>query len=118
MRVADAVVKIFKTEGVKFVATLPGDDILPLFDVLHQNAEVPLILTRHEQASVYMAEGYARSTGEVGVARTLGAYGEQVTQPKDLQPALRRALAHPGPALLEVAVKPLEPRPWRSESGV
>ena len=68
MRVADAVVDILKTEGVKFVATLPGDDILPLFDALHQNGEIPLILTRHEQATVFMADGYARSTGKPGVA--------------------------------------------------
>jgi thiamine pyrophosphate-dependent acetolactate synthase large subunit-like protein len=68
MRVADAVVDILKTEGVKFVTTLPGDDILPIFDALHQNREVPLVLTRHEQATVYIADGYARSTGEVGVA--------------------------------------------------
>ena len=33
-----------------------------------KTAEVPLILTRHEQATVYIADGYARSTGEVGVA--------------------------------------------------
>src|SRR5437667_11407695 len=68
MRAADAVVDILKTEGVKFVATLPGDDILPIFDALHQNGQVPLILTRHEQATVYIADGYARSTGEAGVA--------------------------------------------------
>lgn len=41
---------------------------MPIFDALHQNGQVPLILTRHEQATVYMADGYARSTGEVGVA--------------------------------------------------
>src|SRR5919108_3132597 len=68
MRVADAVVDILKTEGVKFVSTLPGDDILPIFDAFHQNGQVPLVLTRHEQAAVYIADGYARSTGEVGVA--------------------------------------------------
>ncbi|HMF50136.1 MAG TPA: thiamine pyrophosphate-binding protein, partial [Candidatus Saccharimonadales bacterium] len=68
MRVADAVVDILKTEGVKFVSTLPGDDILPIFDALHENGQVRLILTRHEQATVYIADGYARSTGEVGVA--------------------------------------------------
>ena len=67
-RVADAIVDILQIEGVKFVATLPGDDILPIFDALHQNRQVPLILTRHEQATVYIADGYARSTGEVGVA--------------------------------------------------
>jgi acetolactate synthase I/II/III large subunit len=68
MRAADALVDILNTEGVKFVATFPGDDILPIFDALHQNGRIPLILTRHEQATVYMADGYARSTGEVGVA--------------------------------------------------
>lgn len=68
VRAADAVVDILKAEGVKFVATLPGDDILPIFDALHQNGQMPLILTRHEQATVYIADGYARSTGEVGVA--------------------------------------------------
>jgi acetolactate synthase-1/2/3 large subunit len=47
MRAADAVVEILKAEGVKFVSTVPGDDILPLFDALHQNGQVPLILTRH-----------------------------------------------------------------------
>ena len=67
-RVADAIVDILQIEGVKFVSTLPGDDILPIFDALHQNRQVPLILTRHEQATVYIADGYARSTGEVGVA--------------------------------------------------
>jgi acetolactate synthase I/II/III large subunit len=68
VRVADAIVDILQIEGVKFVSTLPGDDILPIFDALHQNGRMPLILTRHEQATVYIADGYARSTGEVGVA--------------------------------------------------
>ena len=50
MRVADAIVDILKSEGVKFVAALPGDDILPLFDAFHQQDDIPLVLTRHEQA--------------------------------------------------------------------
>src|SRR5262245_62116357 len=68
MRVADAVVDILRSEGVKFVAALPGDDILPLFDAFHQQNDIPLILPRHEQATVFMADGYARSCGEPGVA--------------------------------------------------
>lgn len=67
MRAADAIAEILKLEGVKFIAGLPGDDILPIFDALYQ-AELPLILTRHEQAAVFMADGYARSCGEPGVA--------------------------------------------------
>jgi hypothetical protein len=60
MRIADAVVDILRSEGVKFVAALPGDDILPLFDAFHQQNDIPLILTRHEQATVFMADGYAQ----------------------------------------------------------
>jgi thiamine pyrophosphate-dependent acetolactate synthase large subunit-like protein len=47
------------------------------------------------------------------VARALGAHGEHVRQPSDIRPAVGRALSHPGPALVEIAVKPLEPRPWK-----
>src|SRR5215467_14047864 len=68
MRVADDVIDILKTEGVKFAAALPGDDILPLFDAFYQQSDIPLILTRHEQATVFMADGYARSCGRPGVA--------------------------------------------------
>jgi thiamine pyrophosphate-dependent acetolactate synthase large subunit-like protein len=68
MRVADTIVEILKTEGVKFVAAFPGDDLLPLFDAFYQRSEIPLVLTRHEQAAVFMADGYARSCGQPGVA--------------------------------------------------
>jgi acetolactate synthase-1/2/3 large subunit len=62
--------------------------------------------------------GIALRGDYAGVARALGAFGERVDEPAGLQPALSRALAHKGPAVLEIAVKPLEPRPWRSESGI
>lgn len=75
MRVADNIVEILKTEGVQFVAGFPGDDILPLFDALGQGSEIPLIVTRHEQAAVFMADGYARSSGEVGVAMVTNGPG-------------------------------------------
>ena len=68
MRVADYIVEIFKTEGVRFVTGIMGVDLLDLFDALYDHPEIPLILPRHEQASVFMADGYARSTGEPGVA--------------------------------------------------
>ena len=68
MRVADYIVQVLATEGVKFVSGFPGDDILPLFDAFYQQAEIPLLITRHEQATVFMADGYARSCGEPGVA--------------------------------------------------
>ena len=46
-----------------------------------------------------------------GLARALGAYGERVERPEVLKEAIDRALNHPGPAVLDVLVKPLEPRP-------
>jgi thiamine pyrophosphate-dependent acetolactate synthase large subunit-like protein len=68
MRVADYVTEVLAIEGVKFVSAFPGDDLLPLFDAFYQRPEIPLIITRHEQATVFMADGYARSCGEPGVA--------------------------------------------------
>lgn len=68
MRVADYIVEILKIEGVRFVAGVTGNDLLDMFDALYEHPEIPLILTRHEQAGVFMADGYARSTGETGVA--------------------------------------------------
>ena len=68
MRVADYIVQVLATEGVKFVSGFPGDDILPLFDALYRHPEIPLLITRHEQATVFMADRYARSCGEPGVA--------------------------------------------------
>jgi acetolactate synthase-1/2/3 large subunit len=68
VRAADYIVEVLKTEGVKFVSAFPGDDLLPLFDAFYQHPEIPLIITRHEQATVFMADGYARSCGEPGVA--------------------------------------------------
>ena len=75
MKVADYIVEILKAEGVRFVATYPGDDILPLFDAFSRCSAIPLILTRHEQATVFMADGYARSTGEPGVAMVTNGPG-------------------------------------------
>lgn len=69
MRVADYIVEILKTEGIRFVASLPGNDLQNLFDAFYDHPEIPLIHTRHEQAAVYMADGYARSTG--------GAHGDK-----------------------------------------
>lgn len=68
MRIADFIVEILKIERVPFIAGFPGDDLLPLWDALYEREQIPLIITRHEQASVFMADGYARSSGEPGVA--------------------------------------------------
>jgi acetolactate synthase-1/2/3 large subunit len=46
----------------------PGGAVLPIYDEIFQQNDIRHILVRHEQGAVHMAEGYARSTGKVGVA--------------------------------------------------
>ncbi|MBI4352380.1 MAG: biosynthetic-type acetolactate synthase large subunit [Candidatus Omnitrophica bacterium] len=63
---AQAVVEAFVKERVEHVFGLPGGACLPLFDRLY-DAPFKVVLVRHEQGAVHMAEGYARSTGRPGV---------------------------------------------------
>ena len=64
---AQIIVECLKKEGVDILFNYPGGAVLPLFDEL-QHAPFHQILVRHEQAAVHAADGYARSTGKVGVA--------------------------------------------------
>ncbi len=61
------VLKALCDQGVEVIFGYPGGAVLPLYDALHQQNAVRHILVRHEQAAVHAAEGYARSTGKVGV---------------------------------------------------
>ncbi len=63
---AQIVVEAFTREGVEYVFGLPGGACLPLFDALY-DAKFKVVLVRHEQGAVHMAEGYARSTGKPGI---------------------------------------------------
>ncbi|CAH0310620.1 Acetolactate synthase isozyme 3 large subunit [Massilia sp. Bi118] len=53
--------------GVDTVFGYPGGAVLPLYDALYQEPRLRHVLVRHEQAAVHAAEGYARSTGRLGV---------------------------------------------------
>ncbi|MBI2211207.1 MAG: biosynthetic-type acetolactate synthase large subunit [Deltaproteobacteria bacterium] len=64
---AEIFVECLKEEGVKVLFGIPGGVVLKLFDVLHQQKDVEVILTRHEQGAAHMAEGYAKATGKAGV---------------------------------------------------
>jgi acetolactate synthase I/II/III large subunit len=64
---AEIVLQCLRAEGVDLVFGYPGGAIMPLYDAL-EGSGVRHILTRHEQGAVFAAEGYARSTGKVGVA--------------------------------------------------
>src|SRR6266704_907865 len=71
---ADIVLKCLRAEGVNLVFGYPGGAIMPLYDAL-EGSGVRHILTRHEQGAVFAAEGYARVTGEVGVAMATSGPG-------------------------------------------
>ncbi len=64
---AEAVLRALKAQGVDVIFGYPGGAVLPLYDALFKQNEIRHILVRHEQAAVHAAEGYARSTGKVGV---------------------------------------------------
>ena len=64
---AELFVKALKEEKVDTLFAYPGGQAIDLFDALYGQKEIDVILPRHEQALVHEADGYARSTGKVGV---------------------------------------------------
>lgn len=67
MRAADAFIKALENEGVEHIFGIPGGAIIEAYDALW-DSEISHILTRHEQAAVHAADGYARASGKTGVA--------------------------------------------------
>ncbi len=65
---AEIVVKALEAEGVPFIWGYPGGAVLYIYDALYKQESIQHVLVRHEQAAVHAADGYARATGEVGVA--------------------------------------------------
>ena len=65
---AQALVQSLLREGVEVVFGLPGVQIMAAFDALYDATSLRLVTVRHEQAAAYMADGYARAAGKVGVA--------------------------------------------------
>ncbi|OAP38544.1 acetolactate synthase [Sinorhizobium glycinis] len=64
---AEIVLQALKDNGVEHIFGYPGGAVLPIYDEIFQQEEIQHILVRHEQGAGHMAEGYARSTGKVGV---------------------------------------------------
>ncbi|NUP30615.1 MAG: thiamine pyrophosphate-binding protein, partial [Streptomycetaceae bacterium] len=62
-------------EGVDTVFGLPGDQLMAALDAFVDTPELRYIVTRHEQATTYMADGYARASGRPGVAMVVPGVG-------------------------------------------
>ncbi len=68
LRGAEILIKALQAEGVQYVWGYPGGAVLHIYDAFYKQDTIQHILVRHEQGAVHAADGYARATGEVGVA--------------------------------------------------
>lgn len=64
---AEMVIQALIDQGVESIFGYPGGAVLPIYDELFQQDQIQNVLVRHEQGAGHAAEGYARSTGKVGV---------------------------------------------------
>ncbi|MGO9171131.1 MAG: acetolactate synthase 3 large subunit [Rhodomicrobium sp.] len=64
---AEIVLQALADQGVEVIFGYPGGAVLPLYDEIFKQTGIKHILVRHEQGAVHAAEGYARSSGKVGV---------------------------------------------------
>src|SRR5581483_8621496 len=72
---AQAIVEALDCQGVEIVFGIPGAYNLPLFDALYNHPRIRVITVRHEQAAAFMADGYARASGNIAAALLLPGPG-------------------------------------------
>ena len=77
----EMIMRALKEEGVRMIFGYPGGAVLHIYDALYQQDAVEHILVRHEQAAVHAADGFSRSTGEVGVALVTSGPGATNASP-------------------------------------
>ena len=65
---SEILVRCLQAENVRFLWGYPGGAVLYIYDALYKQQTIQHVLVRHEQAAIHAADGYARATGEVGVA--------------------------------------------------
>jgi acetolactate synthase-1/2/3 large subunit len=91
----EAVVEALKREGVEYLFSIPGVQIMSVYDALYGEKDLRLVVVRHEQTALYMADGYARVQGKPGVGLVVPGPGVQNTLA-----ALGTAYACSSPVLL------------------
>ena len=72
---SEIVIECLKEQGVDTVFGYPGGTILNIYDALYKHPEIRHVLTSHEQGAAHAADGYARSTGRVGVCMATSGPG-------------------------------------------
>ena len=91
---AEMIVEALKDQGVDTIFGYPGGAVLPIYDAIFHQNKVKHVLVRHEQGAGHAAEGYARSTGKVGVLLVTSGPGatNAVTALTDAADAVRGRL--------------------------
>jgi len=64
---AGLLLKYLEAEGVEYIFGVPGTSLVPLFDALNKQSAIKPILSKHEEGAAFMADGYARVSGKIGV---------------------------------------------------
>ena len=102
MRGADLVARSLAAAGARYVFTLSGNHVMPVFDAAI-DAKLSLVHVRHEAAAVHMADAWGRLTGEPGIALVTGGPGHA-----NAVSALYTALASESPMVLISGHAPLD----------
>ena len=71
----EALIESLVREGVEIIFGLPGVQMYGVVDAIKQNPNIKMIVPRHEQATSYMADGYARASRGIGVAMVVPGPG-------------------------------------------
>ncbi len=64
---SDLLLKYLENEGVEYIFGVPGLSLIPLFEACNRNSKIKPILAKHEEGAAFMADGYARVKGTLGV---------------------------------------------------
>src|SRR5512145_1336101 len=64
---AELLLKYLENEGVEYMFGVPGLSLVPLFAACNGNTKIKTILAKHEEGAAFMADGYARVKGTIGV---------------------------------------------------
>lgn len=76
---AQMIIEALKKEKVEVIFGYPGGAVIDIYDELYKNPEIKHVLVRHEQGATHAADGYARSTGKVGVVLVTSGPGSTNT---------------------------------------
>ena len=67
IKTAELLLRYLEGEGVEYIFGVPGTSLVPLYDAINKQDAIKPILSKHEEGAAFMADGYARVSGKIGV---------------------------------------------------